>query len=37
MTEYRPAGIGVNILKDNTEMDIEVMAIMTREINMINK
>jgi hypothetical protein len=36
MRAYRGAGLRVNMLKDNIEMDIEEMAIMTRGINMIN-
>jgi hypothetical protein len=36
MKAYRGDGLGVNMLKDNIEMDIEEMAIMTRGINIIN-
>jgi hypothetical protein len=33
---HRGAGLLVNILEDNIEMDIEEMALMTSGINMIN-
>ena len=36
LTAYRAAGLGVNMLKDNIEMDIKEMALMTSGLNMIN-
>jgi len=36
LTAYRAAGLRVNMLKDNIEMDIKEMAIMTSGINMIS-
>ena len=38
LTAYRVAGLRVNMLKDNTEMDITEMAAlsMRNELNLIN-
>jgi len=36
LTAYRAAGLRVNMLRDNTEMDIKEMALMTSGLNTIN-
>ena len=36
LTAYRAAGLGVNMLKDNNEIDIKEIALMTSGLNMIN-
>jgi len=33
---YRVAGLRVNMLKDNIEMDVKVMALMISGLSMIN-
>ena len=36
LTAYRAAGLRVNMLQDNIEMDIKEMVLMTSGLNTIN-
>jgi hypothetical protein len=36
MTAYREAGLSVNMLKEDIEMNVEGMALTSSRINMIN-